>query len=104
MGEKLLQCNTLHDTPCLLSEIIITLRAAFGMPAAVYDESKGGLIIPDDYSMPEEKPAFDEEKFVEAIVKGFNEMAAAEAKAVDEPPAEEPKAEAPKKEAKPKGK
>ena len=53
MGEKLLQCNTLHDTPCLLSEIIITLRAAFGMPAAVYDESKGGLIIPDDYSMPE---------------------------------------------------
>ena len=104
MAEKFIPCINPCDNLALLAEIIKTLRAAFGMPAAVYDASKGGLIIPDDYSMPEEKPAFDEEKFVEAIVKGFNEMAAAEAKAVDEPPAEEPKAEAPKKEAKPKGK
>ena len=53
MAEKFIPCINPCDNLALLAEIIKTLRAAFGMPAAVYDESKGGLIIPDDYSMPE---------------------------------------------------
>ena len=60
MAEKFIPCINPCDNLALLTEIIKTLRAAFGMPAAVYDESKGGLIVPDDYSTGIGKPAVPE--------------------------------------------
>ena len=52
MADKFLPCANPYDQLALTAELIITFRAAFGMPPAVYDLSKGGLIVPDDYSMP----------------------------------------------------
>ena len=95
MSDKFIPCNSIHDDPALLAEIIITLRACFGMKPATYSVQLGGLTVPDDYSVPEKKPAFDEKKFAEALAKEL---------ASEEPQAEELGADAPKKEAKPKGK
>lgn len=36
----------------LLAEIIVTLRAGFGMTPAKYDPSMSGVEIPDDYDVP----------------------------------------------------
>jgi len=57
MAENLIPCINPYDNLALLAEIIKTLRAGFGMPAAVYDESKGGLVIPDDYDVPKKPKA-----------------------------------------------
>jgi len=103
VSDKFIPCNSIHDEPALLAEIIITLRACFGMKPATYSDQLGGLTVPDDYSMPEEKPAFDEDKFAEALAIGFRQIIAEEL-ASEEPPTEELEAKAPKKETKPKGK
>jgi len=55
--DKFIPCGSPDCNLALLAEIIKTLRAAFGMPAAIYDESKGGLIVPDDYDVPKKPKA-----------------------------------------------
>ena len=69
MADKFLPCANPHDQVALFTELIITLRAGFGMKPAVYDESKGGMVIPDDYSMP---------KLVEAVGLNAEELKAEE--------------------------
>jgi hypothetical protein len=41
----------------LLAEIIVTLRAGFGMKPAKYDPSMSGIEIPDDYKAKKVKEA-----------------------------------------------
>jgi len=57
MAENLIPCINPYDNLALLVEIIKTLRAGFGMKPAIYDESKGGLIVPDDYDVPKKPKA-----------------------------------------------
>jgi hypothetical protein len=44
----------------LLAEIIVTLRAGFGMKPAKYDPSMAGIEIPEDYSVPKKAKAKDD--------------------------------------------
>ena len=62
MADKFLPCANPHDQVALFTELIITLRAGFGMKPAVYDESKGGLVIPDDYKVRNKAPKVKEDK------------------------------------------
>jgi hypothetical protein len=62
MADKSLPCNNPYDQLALLAEIIITLRAGFGMKPATYDPSLGALIVPDDYSKGEKAPKAKKEK------------------------------------------
>jgi len=62
VADKFLPCANPHDQVALFTELIITLRAGFGMKPAVYDESKGGLVIPDDYKVRNKAPKVKEDK------------------------------------------
>ena len=53
MANKELRIVT--DSDLFLAEIVITLRAGFGMKPAVYDPSLGALIVPDDYKAKKAK-------------------------------------------------
>jgi len=99
MADKFLPCNNPYDQLALLAEIVMTLRAGFGMKPAVYDESKGGLTIPDDLmtkkdTKAEEKKAKAEADAIAKKAKAEEKKAKADAKAKAEAEAkaEEPKA------------
>lgn len=54
MADKIL--NVVNPFDALLAEIILTLRAGFGMKPAKYDPSMAGIEIPDDYSTHKKAP------------------------------------------------
>ena len=62
MADKFLPCANTYDQVALLAEIIVTLRAGFGMKPAEYSAQQGGLVIPDDYKVRNKAPKVKEDK------------------------------------------
>ena len=65
MAEKFLPCNNPYDQLGLLVEILRTLRFAAGLEPGEYNESLGGLTIPDDLTSKKAKGKFKDEPKVE---------------------------------------
>ena len=82
MAELFLPCNNPYDQLRLTAELIRTLRAVNGLEPGIYDESKGGLVLPDDLDAKKvKKDAKAEKKAVAEKAKAEKKAEAEKAKA-----------------------
>jgi len=106
MADKFIPCINPYDNLALLAEILRTMRLIAGLEPGVYDESRGGVILPDDLEgkkAPKAKRKTKAEKKAEKEAAAKAEKAdVAETETTDEPKAEDPEPE--KKAEKAKGK